>query len=67
VDKEEDRLIKRGVRFESYNEAHLKTDERGIFRGSVPVIARFKNPAGDVLSISRTDVVRASKPKLSIS
>ncbi len=44
-------LTKRGVRFEIYNEADLKTDEKGIFRGGGPLIAWFKDPAGNILSV----------------
>ena len=51
VDKTVDDLTKRGVRFEIYNEPNLKTDERGVFRGGGPVIAWFKDPAGNILSI----------------
>jgi hypothetical protein len=51
VDKAVDELTKRGVRFEIYNQPHLKTDERGVFRGGGPVIAWFKDPAGNILSV----------------
>lgn len=51
VDKAVDELTKRGVRFEIYNEPNLKTDEKGIFRGGGPVIAWFKDPAGNILSV----------------
>jgi hypothetical protein len=51
VDKAVDELTKRGVRFEIYSEPDLKTDERGIFRGGGPVIAWFKDPAGNILSV----------------
>ena len=51
VDKTVDELTKRGVRFEIYSEPGLKTDERGIFRGGGPVIAWFKDPAGNILSV----------------
>jgi predicted enzyme related to lactoylglutathione lyase len=51
VDKAVDELTKRGVRFQIYNEPDLKTDERGIFRGGGPVIAWFKDPAGNILSV----------------
>lgn len=44
-------LTKRGVRFETYNEGDLKTDEKGIFRGGGPLIAWFKDPAGNILSV----------------
>jgi hypothetical protein len=51
VDQTVDELTKRGVRFEIYREPGLKTDERGIFRGGGPVIAWFKDPAGNILSV----------------
>ena len=51
VDKAVEELTKRGVRFQIYNEPDLKTDERGIFRGGGPVIAWFKDPAGNILSV----------------
>jgi catechol 2,3-dioxygenase-like lactoylglutathione lyase family enzyme len=38
----------RGVAFERYNDKH---DDLGIFRGGGPLIAWFKDPAGNVLSI----------------
>jgi catechol 2,3-dioxygenase-like lactoylglutathione lyase family enzyme len=51
VDKTVDELNKRGVRCEIYSEPGLKTDERGIFRDGGPVIAWFKDPAGNILSV----------------
>ncbi|HEV8304433.1 MAG TPA: VOC family protein [Gemmatimonadales bacterium] len=51
VDQAVDELTKRGVRFEIYDEAGLKTDARGVFRGVGPVIAWFKDPAGNILSV----------------
>lgn len=51
MDKTVDALAKHGVRFEIYSQPGLKTDERGIFRGGGPVIAWFKDPAGNILSI----------------
>ncbi|WP_316838632.1 VOC family protein [Pedobacter gandavensis] len=51
VEEAVDVLIKKGVQFEHYNEADFKTDEKGIFRGEGPVIAWFKDPAGNILSI----------------
>ena len=51
VERAVDELTKRGIRFEIYNEPNLKTDERGIFRNGGPVIAWFKDPAGNILSI----------------
>ncbi|MFD8231514.1 VOC family protein [Streptomyces sp. NPDC059696] len=44
-----DELGRRGVRFERYD--HLKTDDKGIFRGGGPLIAWFTDPAGNVLSV----------------
>jgi predicted enzyme related to lactoylglutathione lyase len=46
-----DELTKRGVRFEVYNEPGIKTDAKGIFRGGGPIIAWFKDPAGNILSV----------------
>jgi predicted enzyme related to lactoylglutathione lyase len=43
-------LGKSGVRFEQYD-GQLKTDEKGIFRGGGPLIAWFKDPAGNILSV----------------
>ncbi len=51
VDAAVDELTKRGVRFEIYDEGSLRTDERGVFRGGGPVIAWFKDPAGNILSV----------------
>lgn len=51
VDEAVDALKKRGVRFESYDEPDLKTDEKGISRGNGPTIAWFKDPAGNILSV----------------
>jgi predicted enzyme related to lactoylglutathione lyase len=51
VEKAVDELNQRGVRFEIYNEPHLKTDARGISRGNGPTIAWFKDPAGNILSV----------------
>jgi predicted enzyme related to lactoylglutathione lyase len=50
IEEAVDKLTKRGVRFERY-EGNLKTDEKGIFRGGGPLIAWFKDPAGNTLSV----------------
>jgi predicted enzyme related to lactoylglutathione lyase len=50
VDAAVDELASRGVRFERYD-GELATDEKGIFRGEGPLIAWFKDPAGNVLSV----------------
>lgn len=42
-------LTDRGVRFERYEQ--FDQDELGIHRGGGPLIAWFKDPAGNVLSI----------------
>ena len=46
-----DALTERGVRFERHEGTELETDEKGIFRGAGPLIAWFKDPAGNVLSV----------------
>ena len=51
VDLAVDELAKRGVRFEIYDLADLKPDEKGIMRGNGPTIAWFKDPAGNILSV----------------
>jgi catechol 2,3-dioxygenase-like lactoylglutathione lyase family enzyme len=50
IDQSVDNLAKQGVRFETYDEGELKTDEKGICRGK-PEIAWFKDPAGNFLSV----------------
>jgi len=45
-------LTKRGVPFEHYDQAEIKTDDQGIHRGAEgPTIAWFKDPAGNILSV----------------
>ncbi len=51
IEQTVDDLTRRGVHFESYNEGELVTDERGISRGGGPLIAWFKNPSGNILSV----------------
>ncbi|HXV96881.1 MAG TPA: VOC family protein [Anaerolineae bacterium] len=51
IEQAVEELTKRGVRFEIYNEENFKTDEKGIFRGGGPLIAWFKDPAGNILSV----------------
>jgi predicted enzyme related to lactoylglutathione lyase len=50
IEKAVERLTKSGVRFERY-EGTLKTDKLGVFRGGGPLIAWFKDPAGNILSL----------------
>ena len=51
IEQTVDELTRRGVRFESYNQGDLVTDEKGISRGGGPLIAWFKDPAGNILSV----------------
>jgi catechol 2,3-dioxygenase-like lactoylglutathione lyase family enzyme len=51
VDQAVEELTRRGVRFEVYDLADIKTDEKGIMRGNGPTIAWFKDPAGNILSV----------------
>jgi predicted enzyme related to lactoylglutathione lyase len=51
IEQAVDELTRRGVRFEIYNEEDLQTDEKGISRDGGPLIAWFKDPAGNILSV----------------
>jgi predicted enzyme related to lactoylglutathione lyase len=51
VEQTVDKLQKRGVRFEHYNDPAIKTDAKGIHRDGGPTIAWFKDPAGNILSV----------------
>ena len=53
VEQTVDELGRRGVRFEQYG-GEIQTDKKGIHRGRGPVIAWFKDPAGNVLSVLET-------------
>ena len=48
-----DELTQRGVRFERYE--GFDQDEKGINRGVGPPIAWFKDPAGNILSVTTQD------------
>jgi catechol 2,3-dioxygenase-like lactoylglutathione lyase family enzyme len=48
-----DELSARGVQFERYD--GFDQDEKGIARGNGPDIAWFKDPAGNILSVLKTD------------
>jgi catechol 2,3-dioxygenase-like lactoylglutathione lyase family enzyme len=48
-----DALIQRGVRFERYD--GMEQDDKGINRGQGPLIAWFRDPAGNILSIIEQD------------
>jgi catechol 2,3-dioxygenase-like lactoylglutathione lyase family enzyme len=49
-----DELAARGVQFERYEGTQMETDARGVFRGGGPLIAWFKDPAGNILSVIQT-------------
>jgi predicted enzyme related to lactoylglutathione lyase len=49
IDQAVDGLAERGVRFERYDQ--FEQDEKGVFRGGGPLIAWFKDPAGNVLAV----------------
>ena len=44
-------LTERGVEFEKYEGTQMETDPAGIFRKGGPLIAWFKDPSGNVLSV----------------
>ena len=44
-------LAEKGIRFERYPQLESGMDEKGIFRGGGPLIAWFKDPAGNILSV----------------
>jgi catechol 2,3-dioxygenase-like lactoylglutathione lyase family enzyme len=49
IDAVVDGLAERGVQFERYDD--FDQDDKGIFRGEGPLIAWFKDPAGNLLSV----------------
>lgn len=51
IDAAVDALLGAGVAFEHYAGMPAETDNKGIFRGGGPLIAWFKDPAGNVLSV----------------
>jgi len=55
IDAAVDDLISKGVQFEHYDYEGLKTDSKGIFRDEGPIIAWFKDPAGNILSLIEAD------------
>lgn len=50
IDRAVDELAARGVRFEQYD-GEIGTDAKGIHRGGGPLIAWFRDPAGNILSV----------------
>jgi len=53
VDAAVDELVKRGVEFERYDA--FDQDEKGINRSGGPLVAWFKDPAGNILSVLQDD------------
>ncbi len=51
IEEAVDELRTLGVRLENYDQPELKTDAKGIMRGPGPLIAWFKDPAGNILSV----------------
>jgi catechol 2,3-dioxygenase-like lactoylglutathione lyase family enzyme len=51
VEKTVDALAAKGIAFEQYHSNGLDTDEKGIFRKGGPLIAWFKDPSGNILSV----------------
>lgn len=51
IEQAVDGLAARGIEFEKYADTPMSTDERGIFRGGGPLIAWFRDPAGNTLSV----------------
>jgi catechol 2,3-dioxygenase-like lactoylglutathione lyase family enzyme len=49
IDEAVDGLAARGVAFERYD--GFGQDEKGVMRGQGPLIAWFKDPAGNILSV----------------
>jgi catechol 2,3-dioxygenase-like lactoylglutathione lyase family enzyme len=51
IDQAIDDLTARGVSFEQYGNDDLPQDEKGVMREGGPLIAWFKDPAGNTLSV----------------
>lgn len=51
IDQAVDDLGARGVSFERYENPDLPQDEKGVMREGGPLIAWFKDPAGNTLSV----------------
>lgn len=51
IDQAVDDLTARGVGFEQYGNSDLPQDEKGVMREGGPLIAWFKDPAGNTLSV----------------
>jgi catechol 2,3-dioxygenase-like lactoylglutathione lyase family enzyme len=53
IDEAVAQLAARGVHFERYD--GFEQDEQGVFRGGGPLIAWFKDPSGNILSVLQQD------------
>jgi catechol 2,3-dioxygenase-like lactoylglutathione lyase family enzyme len=51
IDRAVDELAARGVSFEQYDNDEMPQDEKGVMREGGPLIAWFKDPAGNTLSV----------------
>lgn len=51
IDQAVDELARRGVSFEQYGNDEMPQDEKGVMREGGPLIAWFKDPAGNTLSV----------------
>jgi predicted enzyme related to lactoylglutathione lyase len=51
IDEAVDTLTSRGVSFEQYGNDQMPQDEKGVMREGGPLIAWFKDPAGNTLSV----------------
>jgi catechol 2,3-dioxygenase-like lactoylglutathione lyase family enzyme len=55
VESAVDDLNRRGVQTKIYDDAQFPTDSKGIMREGGPLIAWFRDPAGNVLSVLQAD------------
>lgn len=51
IDQAVDGLVARGVSFEQYDNDEMPQDEKGVMREGGPLIAWFKDPSGNTLSV----------------
>ncbi len=51
IDQAVDDLSARGVSFEQYGNPDMPQDDKGVMREGGPLIAWFKDPAGNTLSV----------------
>jgi predicted enzyme related to lactoylglutathione lyase len=55
IDVAVDGLAGRGVSFEQYGNDEMPQDEKGVMREGGPLLAWFKDPAGNTLSVLQED------------